>query len=255
MTKNDIDTIIKVICPDDEDYNKPIISPAYLKKELEILALEQDPCIACMKAHYHKGYKDGMEALTFHEELCKEENEPSDEYKEINNVFEVVTRLVADVNDCKTGIGELKQLIAPVPRHDDGKVDCTKQRCIDCVNHGCCDYENEWKKQTVKRYSTDCVDRSEVYSIIERCMEKGDALESIEQMHGVFSKSVDSGWIDIHDEVPRGNGMDMVLTCSKAGYIDVHSIFYVTDTINENGITAWKPLPEPYFRGMNIEND
>lgn len=41
MTKQDIDDIIKIICPNDEDFEKPCISPAYLKNELEALALEQ----------------------------------------------------------------------------------------------------------------------------------------------------------------------------------------------------------------------
>ena len=41
MTKQDIDTIIKILCPNDEDFEKPCISPAFLKKELEALALEQ----------------------------------------------------------------------------------------------------------------------------------------------------------------------------------------------------------------------
>ena len=44
MTKKDIDDIISIICPNDENFEKPIISPAYLKKELEALALEQEPC-------------------------------------------------------------------------------------------------------------------------------------------------------------------------------------------------------------------
>lgn len=44
MTKKDIDDIIKTICPNDEDFEKPCISPAYLKHELEALALEQEPC-------------------------------------------------------------------------------------------------------------------------------------------------------------------------------------------------------------------
>ena len=43
MTKEDIDNIISIICPNDEDFEKPIISPAYLKNELETLALEQKP--------------------------------------------------------------------------------------------------------------------------------------------------------------------------------------------------------------------
>jgi hypothetical protein len=42
MTREDIDNIISIICPNDEDFEKPIISPAYLKKELEALALEQE---------------------------------------------------------------------------------------------------------------------------------------------------------------------------------------------------------------------
>jgi hypothetical protein len=50
MTKKDIDNIISIICPNDEDFEKPIISPAYLKKELEVLALEQEPkWIPCSK--------------------------------------------------------------------------------------------------------------------------------------------------------------------------------------------------------------
>lgn len=44
MTREDIDNIISVICPNDEDFEKACISPAYLKKELETLALEQEPC-------------------------------------------------------------------------------------------------------------------------------------------------------------------------------------------------------------------
>jgi len=48
MTKNDIDNIISIICPNDEDFEKACISPAYLKKELEALALEQEPCENCI---------------------------------------------------------------------------------------------------------------------------------------------------------------------------------------------------------------
>ena len=44
MTREDINDIINAICPNDEDYEKPIISPAYLKNELEALALEQEHC-------------------------------------------------------------------------------------------------------------------------------------------------------------------------------------------------------------------
>ena len=48
MTREDINDIIKTLCPNDEDFEKPIISPAYLKKELEVLALEQEPCEDCI---------------------------------------------------------------------------------------------------------------------------------------------------------------------------------------------------------------
>ena len=43
MTREDIDDIINIICPKNEDFEKPCISPAYLRKELETLALEQEP--------------------------------------------------------------------------------------------------------------------------------------------------------------------------------------------------------------------
>lgn len=43
MTREDIDNIISIVCPNDEDFEKPIISPAYLKRELETLALEEEP--------------------------------------------------------------------------------------------------------------------------------------------------------------------------------------------------------------------
>jgi len=42
MTRKDIDDIISILCPNDEDYEKPIISPKYLRQELEQLALEQE---------------------------------------------------------------------------------------------------------------------------------------------------------------------------------------------------------------------
>ena len=50
MTKKDIDDIISIICPNDEDFEKTCISPAYLKKELEVLALEQEPILDKIKA-------------------------------------------------------------------------------------------------------------------------------------------------------------------------------------------------------------
>jgi len=48
MTAKDINDIINVICQNDEDFEKACISPAYLKKELEALALEQEPCEDCV---------------------------------------------------------------------------------------------------------------------------------------------------------------------------------------------------------------
>ena len=50
MTKKDINDIISIICPNDEDFEKTCISPAYLKKELEVLALEQEPILDKIKA-------------------------------------------------------------------------------------------------------------------------------------------------------------------------------------------------------------
>lgn len=49
MTKQDVDNIISVLCPNDGDFDELlIISPEYLKKELEALALEQQPCEDCI---------------------------------------------------------------------------------------------------------------------------------------------------------------------------------------------------------------
>ena len=50
MTKKDINDIISIICPNDEDFEKTCISPAYLKKELEVLALEQEPILDKIRA-------------------------------------------------------------------------------------------------------------------------------------------------------------------------------------------------------------
>lgn len=41
MTREDINDIINAICPNDEDYEKPCISPKYLRQELEQLAVDQ----------------------------------------------------------------------------------------------------------------------------------------------------------------------------------------------------------------------
>lgn len=41
MTVKDINDIIKAVCPNDEDFEKPCISPKYLRQELEQLALDQ----------------------------------------------------------------------------------------------------------------------------------------------------------------------------------------------------------------------
>ena len=56
MTKHDIDDIIKTLCPNDEDYDKPIISPRYLRQELEHMAIEQD------QSSYNLGYMRGFQA-------------------------------------------------------------------------------------------------------------------------------------------------------------------------------------------------
>ena len=59
MTKKDIDNIIKTICPNDEDFEKTIISPTYLKKELETLALEQEPDLGKIRAEI-ESLEDGI---------------------------------------------------------------------------------------------------------------------------------------------------------------------------------------------------
>ena len=66
MTREDIDNIIGIICPNDEDFEKPIISPAYLKKELEMLALEQEPSgdMECLRK--------GLKALEAWDELYRQ---------------------------------------------------------------------------------------------------------------------------------------------------------------------------------------
>lgn len=58
MTRKDIDDIINTICPNDEDFEKACISPAYLKKELEALALEQEPCEDCVSRTELKKWLD-----------------------------------------------------------------------------------------------------------------------------------------------------------------------------------------------------
>ena len=42
MTIRDINDIIQAVCLNDEDYEKPCISPKYLRQKLEMLALEQE---------------------------------------------------------------------------------------------------------------------------------------------------------------------------------------------------------------------
>lgn len=56
MTKQDIDDIIKTLCPNDEDYDKPIISPRCLRQKLEQMATEQD------QSSYNLGYMNGCRA-------------------------------------------------------------------------------------------------------------------------------------------------------------------------------------------------
>jgi len=78
MTIKDINTIIETLCPNDEDYEKPCISPKYLRQELEQLALEQEQrmvepttrnCFGC------KYSKDNHNAGTEECHLCMWENQ------------------------------------------------------------------------------------------------------------------------------------------------------------------------------------
>lgn len=43
MTRDDINDIVNAMCPNDADFEEACISPAYLKKELEALTLDQGP--------------------------------------------------------------------------------------------------------------------------------------------------------------------------------------------------------------------
>ena len=90
MTKKDIDNIISIICPNDEDFEKPIISPAYLKNELEALALEQDPCNTC-------GYEEGS---IYCKEHCpyeaKIEQEPCKDAISRQAVLDMATTIQTD---------------------------------------------------------------------------------------------------------------------------------------------------------------
>lgn len=56
MTKKEIDDIIKNLCPNEEDYDKPIISPRCLQQKLEQIVIEQD------QSSYHAGYLNGCQA-------------------------------------------------------------------------------------------------------------------------------------------------------------------------------------------------
>ena len=57
MTREDIKNIIELICPNDADYERPIISPKYLKQELEQMALEQEPASG-RGLHLSQRFKD-----------------------------------------------------------------------------------------------------------------------------------------------------------------------------------------------------
>ena len=70
MTKKDIDNIISIICLNDEDFEKLIISPAYLKKELEALALEQEPCEYCISRQAVDALVDELARAISDERCC-----------------------------------------------------------------------------------------------------------------------------------------------------------------------------------------
>ncbi len=63
MTIRDINDIIKAVCSNSDDYEKPYISPKYLRQKLEQLALEQEqrmlyPTIKNDLALFEKTYAD-----------------------------------------------------------------------------------------------------------------------------------------------------------------------------------------------------
>ena len=122
MTKKDIDTIIEILCPNDEDFEKPIISPQYLKQELEQLALEQEPCGDTVSAVMHilaeLGYGD-------------EENGADAEYMSaLCDVAEKVKALSPVILKPKTG----HWVKYATPRCGEQHYKCTN--CDDYVNFG-----------------------------------------------------------------------------------------------------------------------
>ena len=54
MTLKDINDIIVAVCHNDEDYEKPCISPKYLRQELEQLALDQEQKMLEHKSEINK---------------------------------------------------------------------------------------------------------------------------------------------------------------------------------------------------------
>ena len=87
MTKQDIDNIIRILCPYDEDYQKPCISPAYLKEELEALALEPTEKSVPMSV---------IEDIKAEIETQKKGFPPSsDYYKAINRVLNIIDKHIS----------------------------------------------------------------------------------------------------------------------------------------------------------------
>ena len=88
MTIQDINDIIKAVCPNDEDYEKPCISPKYLKQELEQLALEQEPILDKIRAEIENkyGHCDICECF---EDYDYEEHDIS-EYRPIGDIADIL---------------------------------------------------------------------------------------------------------------------------------------------------------------------
>lgn len=76
-----------------------------------------------------------------------------------------------------------------------------------------------------------------------------DVLEMIEQLQDdLEQEEKESGWIPVSERLPE-DGMTVLVTCKtrrgttfvRAGYCA-----YGSWHLNCEGVTAWKPLPEPY---------
>jgi hypothetical protein len=185
MTVKDINTIIETLCPNDEDYEKPCISPKYLRQELEQLALEQEQmmlepttkndltvdCIsrqAVLNAtvkkssiwnHITNSEGDNLEAI-----VSKLPSVPPQEPK------------IVPIAEIKYDENKLKELVNKVvltvtPQEPTTKKDCNTcthsneidgSNCYECVKDMC----NNYDPTTKNDLGVDCISREKALDVI-----------------------------------------------------------------------------------------